>query len=115
MTRTKIYILGNAPYLFLVKIGISKNVKTRRSGVEKTTKGVPFVIFSLSVPFAYFFEQLIHVVCRPLNVGWYGSGKTEWFIFPAILIALPVIVFAALFEIVAVSVILYAGFVYFFE
>lgn len=114
LKRQRIYIFGNWPYLFLIKIGISKNVLLRKQNVSKTGRGRAFVILSLSVPFARRVEQFLHILCKPLNIRWAGSGKTEWFFALAIVLALPILVLVALLEFVVLAVLFYGFYRYFF-
>ena len=75
----KIYIMGSLSHIGRYKIGISKNVTNRRKNISESIKSDVFVIFSCPLLFAYFWEQLLHVVYSPLNASMKGSGKTEWF------------------------------------
>lgn len=84
-----LYILGNFPFLWVVKIGISGDAIKRERQIDKTAKGWDFKIVYTRIWFAYQVEQFIHWMCDPIRVrNFGGSGHTERFYFPALLPAL---------------------------
>ena len=84
-----LYILINLPYLWVVKIGIGGNLKARERQVDKSAPGIDLIIFAVWIPYAYSLEQAIHRLCKPLRVRFRGSGRTERFLLPAALVAIP--------------------------
>ena len=85
-----LYILGNFPRFWVVKIGIAGNLLKRERQVDKSAPGWDGILFALWFPFAYHTEQWIHRKCEPLRVHFTGSGHTERFLFPAAFLAIPV-------------------------
>jgi hypothetical protein len=69
--------------------------------------GEAVTVFSLSLPSARFVEQFIHLLCTPLSMRWFGSGKSEWFLFPALLVAIPIMLIAAFFEVALICVVVF--------
>ena len=84
-----LYVLGNFPFLWVVKIGIAGNLWKRERQVDRTAPGWDFVLFALYIPGAYQVEQWLHKICKPLRVSFRGSGHTERFLFPA---AIPAVI-----------------------
>lgn len=97
--RRSIYLMWNIPFIWLVKVGIAKNVRVRRGNISKSMPGNAVVLFSMKVPAARQLESFIHALCWMFSARWFGSGKSEWFFFPAALIAIPVMILAAFIEI----------------
>jgi hypothetical protein len=79
-----IYVLGNWNYPFRYKIGIARNVKQRKAGIDRSMSGHIYDLFWIKVIFAMRIEQFMHWFYSPLSARMKGSGKTEWFwmIFP---------------------------------
>jgi hypothetical protein len=94
--RQTLYLLGNAPYIFLVKIGISGKSSRRVKEVSASVPGTCFCIFSVDLPFAWQFEQALHRGLFFLNVRF--GGSKEWYFFPAAFVAFPVMVFLKVAE-----------------
>lgn len=91
-----IYIMGNFPFFWKVKIGITTfgKIKKRRKSVSRTTKGYVFPIFFSILPFGVrSLEQDLHKLFKVAHMPFKkGSGRTEWFfilvLFPAVLFIL---------------------------
>jgi len=81
-----LYLLGNFPYFWIVKIGIGGKLKARERQIDRSAKGMDFILFALWFPWAYQVEQIIHAICAPLRARFNGSGHTERFYFPAALV-----------------------------
>jgi hypothetical protein len=80
LEQTFVYNMGNIPFFFLVKFGVSDKTKNRRKDVSETTPGYVFTIAAFKLAFGYEVEQLIHGLYKLQNVHfWTGSGRTEWF------------------------------------
>lgn len=99
-----LYLMIHIPFFWWFKIGITNtNVgPTKRArNIDAEMFGFPLPVFFVPVPFAYHIEQWMHGFCSPLNVCFYkGSGRTEWYWFPAAVFA------------VAVMTAIYAGYWY---
>ena len=63
-----VYILGNFPFVMVVKIGITGNMKRRLSQIDKSAPGNDRVLFRMKIWGAYYLEQLVHFLCYPLRV-----------------------------------------------
>lgn len=87
------YIIPN-PFVF--KMGIGGSWMKRMKGISDSLPGFVLPVFLVWVPFAYQIEQWAHRQMKPLNVRYFGSGKTEWFFIPGILFAIPVMASAFL-------------------
>lgn len=86
-----LYIYWNFPFLWIIKIGITgRTVKRRRREVDRSAPGWDFPIFVIYLYGAYQCEQMIHRTCRLLQVGFWGSGKTERFHILALIPALAI-------------------------
>lgn len=81
------YVIPN-PFVF--KMGIGGSWMKRMKGISDSLPGFVLPVFLVWVPFAYQIEQWAHRQMKPLNVRYFGSGKTEWFFAPGILFAVPV-------------------------
>lgn len=78
---TNAYLLGNIPYLFMCKWGITDKTKQRTANVDETTDGVVFCIASCDLLYGWECEQLVHRLYSAQNVVLSkGSGRTEWFL-----------------------------------
>lgn len=97
-SRQWLYVLGNFPYFWIVKIGISKCAKTRLRQIDKSAKGIDFILFKIKIRWAYQAEQFTHFLCSPIRVRFNGSGKTERFLFFALFVALPISLVVFLLE-----------------
>lgn len=86
-----IYIMLNVPFIWKVKIGVSTwgKLKARRKSVSGSTMGFVFPIWVMILPFGTEkLEKNIHHFCKVFNDPFEkGSGKTEWYLLPAALIA----------------------------
>lgn len=92
----------NIPFVFVVKVGITGDLDRRFAEIDKSNIGFDLPIFWARVPFAYQLEQWVHERCRIIQVHWFkGSGKTERFLFPAVI---PTIVGVAFIRIVQWSI-----------
>lgn len=109
-----LYIFWNIPFIWVVKIGISGNVKRRRHQVGKTSPGFDIPVWYIPIFFAYQIEQALHSGLDFLRVPWFkGSGHTERFFIiaaiPAVILSLMVflaewaIYFALAFVMLAVG------------
>lgn len=87
-----LYLMIHFPMIWFVKIGITGRTATARAAdIDEAVFGFPIPVFVLIVPEAYFFEQMLHSLCAPLNVRFYrGDGSSEWFF---ILAAVPALLF----------------------
>ncbi len=94
--RRYIYVLGSTRHAFRYKIGIAKNVDSRRQGIRSDLGGEVYEVFKVKVFFARRIESFFHFVYRPLHAKMKGSGKTEWFwmFFPASPCALLIVFWA---------------------
>lgn len=88
-----LYVFWNFPFIWVVKIGISGNVKYRRKRVSESSPGFDVPIWFVRIPFAYQVEQGLHRALFFLRVPFSGSGHTERFF---ILAAIPAIVISLL-------------------
>lgn len=80
-----LYILWNFPFVWIVKIGITGYLRLRIKQVGESAPGWDIPIFAIYIPNAYGIEQLIHRLCQPLRIRFYGSGRTERFFILALL------------------------------
>ena len=74
-----IYILGNTRYWFRYKIGIARDVETRKRSIAGSQKGDVYEIFAAKFFFSQRIEKTFHFLYAPLNASMKGSGRTEWF------------------------------------
>lgn len=93
-----IYVMWNFPFVWLIKVGISGNPGVRKKYITDSMPGVAVTILSLKTFRAKQLETFVHGLCGLFRAKWFGSGKTEWFYFPALFIALPVILIVAFLE-----------------
>lgn len=94
-----LYIMVNIPLIFLWKIGITTGLAChqRQGEISKASPGKAFVFFYVPVPRARQVEAALHRICGPLKARYYnGDGASEWFFFPAALIAFVVQIFFVL-------------------
>lgn len=81
LQQTTVYLMGNVPYIWKCKFGITDHTKARRKNVSETTPGYVFNIFTLHIEFGWQLEQFIHRLYSLQNSQfWTGSGRTEWFV-----------------------------------
>jgi hypothetical protein len=80
------------PLVVFWKIGITgRSATARAADIDEAMFGFPVPVFIVVVPGAYGVEQWLHRVCGWLRVEFYkGTGHSEWFLFPAVIFALPV-------------------------
>jgi len=78
--------MGNLPFLWIVKIGITGNLDQRLEAVNKENQGFDFYLFYIWIPFAWQVEQWVHEKMSFFRVNWFrGTGRTERFWFLAII------------------------------
>lgn len=92
-SEERIYIMLHIPFFVICKIGISKNTKRRAKDVSDSIVGFALPICAVKSKYAFQIEQWMHEQLKVLNVKFHGSGKTEWFWLPALLLALPTLFF----------------------
>lgn len=85
-----LYLIGHVPYIIFVKLGITGNLKRRKTQIAKKVPGTVFVICSARIPLAWHLEQKIHRVLSPFRVMTACWGK-EWYLFPVIIVVIPLI------------------------
>jgi len=82
-----IYIMLNVPFIWKVKIGITTTGRSskRRHDISATTPGFVFPIWLMVLPFGTArLESDLHRIFKKLHSPFSkGSGRTEWFLFPA--------------------------------
>ncbi len=85
-----LYLMVHFPFLIFWKIGITGRTATARANdIDEAVFGFPIPVFVVIVPGAYMWEQMLHNLCRPLQVRFYkGDGASEWFMFMAAIPAL---------------------------
>ena len=76
-----LYFIGNFPFLFVVKIGITGNLPERYKTIDKTSIGKDFVICRFNCYLAWDIERLNKILFGWLRVPFNGSGRTERFLF----------------------------------
>jgi len=71
------------PWFWWVKIGITHigiGALERAFSIDKAMIGFPFPIMVVPLPGAYYFEQRIHRILKPIKCKFYkGDGASEWF------------------------------------
>jgi len=84
----------NIPLVFFWKIGISNSTRAHRADqVSKSAPGRAVVVWVWDIPNAHRVEQFLHAICAPFNLKYYrGDGATEWFLFPAAIIAAAIMI-----------------------
>lgn len=92
-----LYIFWNIPFIWVCKIGISGNVKTRHRQVDRTSRGIDIPVWYIRIYFAYQLEQWLHRVFSFARVRFTGSGHTERFF---IIAAVPALILSLLFFII---------------
>ena len=90
-----VYVCIQFPFIFLCKIGIGGNWIRRTTDISKSSPGFLIPVFLVYIPLAYQIEQWLHRKLRRLNVGFRGSGRTEYFIVFAAAFAIPVLALVA--------------------
>ena len=88
-----LYILWNVPYIWVVKIGIGGKLRHRTRQVGKSAPGLDIPVFATWVIGAYGLEQFIHRLCAPFRLPLgrrWGTGRTERFYFPALVVGVVV-------------------------
>lgn len=79
--QTYLYVMGNFPFLWKAKFGISDNPKARTAFVDKSTAGAVYRLASVRAAWGYEFEQFVRFIYMPLNAPFKrGSGRSEWFL-----------------------------------
>ena len=94
--------------LVLVKFGISTKPNLRAAQVSDSVAGSVTPIVSLPVLFAEFWEGVGHAICFLLRVRLRGNGGTEFFLFPCIVVFLPIQLIAFFGPICAAFLIFFA-------
>ena len=107
MKRRWVYVMINFPLVFLVKIGIAKSVRKRKSQISKSMPGFAIPIFALPIPQARRVEQALHDLLGFMNIPYFGSGRTEWFFVAAAIPAIFVITLIFIIEFVFYVLIIY--------
>ena len=84
-----VYLFINFPFIWKCKIGISKDVRSRRKNISKTTPGVVLPIWMVYIPNADGLEKTMHGFFKAFRSPFRkGSGKSEWFMtFPVLPLA----------------------------
>lgn len=87
-----LYLMVHFPLVIFWKIGITGRTATARArDIDEAVFGFPIPVFFVILPGAYVWEQMLHGLCRPLQVRFYsGDGASEWFLFLA---AFPALLF----------------------
>ena len=89
-----LYCMIGVPWCWWVKIGITHigiGALKRAFSIDKAMIGFPFPIMVVPIPGAYYFEQRIHRILKPINFRFYkGDGGSEWFWFFAAFFVIPV-------------------------
>jgi hypothetical protein len=82
INQTYVYLMGNFPFIWKSKLGITKDLNARVKNVSKTTKGKAFYLIQPArLPFGYECEQFVHGLYHFINAPFSrGSGRTEWFL-----------------------------------
>jgi hypothetical protein len=85
-----LYLMVHFPFVWWVKIGITgRTAAARANDIDEAVFGFPIPLFVVFVPGAYIWEQMLHGLCRGLQVRFYkGDGSSEWFWFVAMVPAL---------------------------
>lgn len=79
---TIVYIMLNPAFPFEAKIGITKNLRNRKTTISRSMDGFVFPAF---IPLPFFWgarlaEKTLHLVFSFFrNPHRHGSGKSEWF------------------------------------
>ena len=77
---TSIYLMCNLPHLFRSKFGISDKPEARRAGVDNTTSGAVYKLFSFRTLHGHRKEKFVHALYFWANAPFKrGSGRSEWF------------------------------------
>jgi len=107
---TKVYVLGSRGHIGRYKIGISKRqLSSRTREVSKAIKSDAYVVFACPLIFAYVWEQLLHIVYKPLNANMgKGDGHSEWFWLIAPITPILFICFFFCLEMVAIVTVSFA-------
>lgn len=88
-----LYLLIYLPIPLFVKVGISGNVWQRVGFISESLPGFVVPLLWVKVPFAWQLEQALHGWLSWLSVPFIGSGRTEYFWLPAVLIVAPIMLF----------------------
>lgn len=83
------------PFVWWWKVGITGRTATARANdIDEAVFGFPIPVFVVWMPGAYLVEQWLHGLCRGIRADFYkGDGHTEFFWFPVVFVALPVMLF----------------------
>lgn len=89
-----LYLMVHIPFFWWWKIGITGvgvGASKRAKRIGQSVFGFPVPVFFVPIPFCYMFEQFLHRMFNGLNVRFYNSdGASEWFWFPVIVFAIPI-------------------------
>lgn len=96
LNRQYIYCLIHFPLIAIFKIGVTGNMRARLVEINKTTFGFCLPVFFCKVWAAFYIEQFILGLLRPLKFELSGSGGSEWRFFG--IVALPIILAAYLID-----------------
>jgi hypothetical protein len=83
-----VYVFEAEKHPTCIKVGVAKNVGRRRSQVDRTVPGKVRVAAKFWFLAPYTVEGIAHFVFNPFNRVLVGSGKTEWFAPPVLLLIL---------------------------
>ena len=112
---TWLYLMIHVPKFYLVKIGISRNVRNRSRNISDSIPGRAVPVFALPIIGAEGLEKYIHRRCAPLNRPFVGSGRTEWFYLPAAVVALGIMLLAFLAQLAALACVGYVVWLWIYE
>ena len=97
-SRQYIYVLINLPFFWIVKVGITADPKRRWNDIDRSSPGKDVAIFWIKIWGAYYVEQFVLSMCSPLRRKFWGSGRTERFLFLAAIPAIVLSLFIYLLE-----------------
>lgn len=73
--------MGNMPFFWKSKFGITDHAKARRKNVSETTDGVVLTIVCLRLTNGHSREAFVHTLYIWANAPFRrGSGRSEWFL-----------------------------------
>lgn len=81
-----IYLFINIPFVWFVKIGISRNAWQRSRQVSKKVPGLALPIWAVPMPNAEGLERQLHGFFKRFNLKAKGFGR-EWFFLPVLPVA----------------------------
>lgn len=78
IARQDLYLLVCWPYIFLYKIGISKDADDRAKQISKERHGTWHVVAVARIEFAYQIEQLLLALTIPFYWPFFGGKELRW-------------------------------------